>query len=103
MQKIEANARGSITVFRCDHIGVSGLTKVHKRLLLDGRVELRMGFALLGSSNMSKSELEAVQYNPYHENFYDNYVEGTGATEEEALDVLKDRMQRVQDSLWAEF
>jgi hypothetical protein len=30
-------------------------------------------------------------------------VEGTGATEEEALDVLKDRMQRVQDSLWAEF
>ena len=105
MSMIEATTKGEpkVAVFVCEHIGMSGITKVHKRVLEDGTVELRMGFALMGSSNMSERELDFIDHNPFHPGFYDNFVEGRGKSEAEALVVLKDRMKRITDSLWAEF
>lgn len=55
----------------------------------------------MGSTNMDEEGFKACDYNPFHDKFYDNYAEGAGATEAEALDALKADMHQTADSLWA--
>lgn len=87
------------TVYACKDIGVASTTAVWIRN--DGNVfTARMGFALMGCTNMSEEEFEACGHNPFHPNFNDNYAEGVGATEQEAIDKMKASMRETADSLW---
>lgn len=88
-------------VFQCSHIGVAGTTPVHVRRMADGTFKARCGIAIMGSTNMDEAEFEACGYNPFHPEFQDNWAEGDGATEEEALANLKTDMRQTADSLWA--
>lgn len=87
-------------VFQCDHIGVAGITDVHVRSV-DGKYKARVGIAIMGSTNMSDEELKAINYDPFHDGFQDNYCEGLGATVEEAISALKLDMKQMADSFWA--
>jgi hypothetical protein len=89
-----------ILIHQCSNIGVNGTTPVHVQLQKDGTFEARCGFALLGTTNMTDGEFEACGYNPFHDNFYDNYATGKGITEEDAVAALKLNMKETADSLW---
>ncbi len=87
------------TMYACESIGVSGITNVF--VVKEGDIyTARVGIALMGSTNMSSEELAACNYNPFHENFRDNYAKGTGSTEEEAINDLKADLRKLADSLW---
>ena len=88
-------------IFQCSHIGVAGTTPVHVKRLNDGTFKARCGIAIMGSTNMDEAEFEACGHNPFHDEFHDNYAEGCGATEDEALAALKADMHQTADSLWA--
>lgn len=88
-------------VFKCSHIGVAGTTPVHVKRLNDGTFKARCGIAIMGSTNMDEAKFEACGHNPFHPEFHDNWAEGAGATEEEALAALKADMHQTADSLWA--
>ena len=90
-----------MTVFLCENIGVSGTTDCHVKKNDDGLYEARMGFALLGSTNMDEAGFKNCNYDPWHEEFYDNFASGVGSTEEEAVDNMKKDMSSIADSLWA--
>lgn len=90
-----------ITVFQCSHIGVAGTTPVYVKRSEDGGFIARCGIAIMGSTNMDEEGFKACDYNPFHDKFYDNFAEGSGATEAEALDALKADMHQTADSLWA--
>jgi len=90
-----------VVIYKCSHVGVAGTTDVHVRLTIDGKFIARCGIAIMGSTNMDEEGFKACGYDPFHEKFYDNYAEGTGATETEALDALKADMHQTADSLWA--
>lgn len=81
--------------------GCSGTTPVWIRVDRDGSFEARVGFALMGMTNMEESEFEACGYNPFHPEFRDNYAIGKGSSEEEALADLESEMKKTGDSLWA--
>lgn len=91
----------TITLFKCEHIGVAGTTDVHVKALPDGRFEARCGIALMGCMNMDEAGFKACNSDPFHDLFYDNYASGNGATEAEALDAMKNDMKSLADSLWA--
>jgi len=86
-------------VYKCDHIGVAGTTPCHIQKTEEG-YEARIGVALFGMSNFNKEDFERVNYNPFHDEFYDNYCSGKGQTEEEAIEELKADMKDMADSLW---
>lgn len=88
-----------IQVFVDSNIGVSGTTEVHVKKTEEG-YEARMGVALLGTCNMSDEDFKACGYNPFHEDFHDNYVKGLGATQELALEAMKQDLRKMSDSLW---
>ena len=88
-------------IFKCSHIGVAGTTPVHVKRLDDGTFKARCGIAIMGSTNMDEAGFEACGHNPFHEKFYDNFAEGDGSTQEEALAALKTDMRQTADSLWA--
>jgi len=90
-----------VVVHQCSHIGVAGTTPVHVKRMHDGTFKARCGIAILGSTNMDETEFEACNHNPFHPEFYDNWAEGSGATEEEAIAALKADMQQTADSIWA--
>ena len=92
----------TITLYRCEHIGVAGTTDVHVKALPDGRFEARCGIALMGYMNMDEAGFKACNSDPFHDLFHDNYAHGIGATEAEALDAMKNDMKSLADSLWAE-
>jgi len=87
-------------IYQCSNIGISGTTPVHVKQLDDGVFEARCGFALMGETNMSEEEFAACDYNPFHENFRDNYSVGIGEDEEKAIAKLKACMKATADSLW---
>lgn len=89
----------TIRYYECSHIGVSGTTGIAIRKTPEG-FEARMGFALMGQTNMNEEEFRACDYNPFHEEFHDNYVKGTGATEEEAMAAMKNDLHDISESLW---
>lgn len=90
-----------IVVHKCSHIGVAGTTPVHVKRMEDGTYVARVGIAIMGSTNMDDAGFEACGYNPFHHEFYDNFAEGRGATESDALEELKADMHQTADSLWA--
>jgi len=59
-----------------------------------------MGIALFGMTNMDKAGFEAADNNPFHKDFYDNYVSGKGATQEEAIENMKKDQSDMAESLW---
>ena len=88
-------------IHQCSHIGVAGTTPVHVKRMDDGTFKARCGIAIMGATNMDEAGFEACGHNPFHPEFYDNWAEGDGATEEEAIAALKADMRQTADSLWA--
>lgn len=88
-----------ITIYRCEHIGVAGTTKLFVQKHDDGTYEARIGIAIMGTTNMTMDELENA--NPFDKGFRDNYADGKGATEEEAIAALKADMRSTADSIWS--
>ncbi len=91
----------TITLHKCEHIGVAGTTDVHIKALPDGRFEARCGVAFMGATNMDEAGFKACNSDPFHDLFHDNYASGKGATEDEALDAMKNDMKSLAASLWA--
>lgn len=89
-----------VTIIKCDHIGVAGTTDTHVRRNQDGTYEARCGIAIFGSTQMDEAGFKACNYDPFHEQFYDNFASGTGSTEAEAIEALKRDMRQTADSLW---
>ena len=89
------------TMFICKNIGISGTTECHVKENDDGTFEARMGFGLMGSTNMDKAGFEAANYDPFHELFYDNYHRGIGGTKEAAISAMKDDAADMMDAFWA--
>lgn len=79
------------TTFLCSALGVSGTTKVFVRETVDdNNVPLfaaRMGIALFGVTNRKDAALSEA--NPFDPDFNDNFAEGIGNTEAQALADLK--------------
>lgn len=84
--------------------GCSGITNVFVMFgdgeYEDGKYEARCGYALFGNSMMSDEALAAIENNPFHGEFSDNYASGFGDTEQEALDNLQKAMIKIGNSLW---
>ena len=86
-------------IHQCSHIGVSGTTPVHVRKDGGGYIA-RVGIALFGATNMDEEGFKDCDHNPFHEQFYDNYAEGRGNTEAEAIDAMRADMKDLANSLW---
>lgn len=89
-----------IRCFICHTPGLSGTTPLTIRHDANG-FEARMGVAIFGSSNLDEEGMRKAQYNPFHEDFHDNYVSGKGATQEEAIEALRRDQREMHESLWA--
>ena len=87
-------------VFQCSHIGVAGTTPVYVKRMDNGTFKARVGIAIMGATNMDEAGFAACDHNPFHPEFYDNFAEGDGVTEDEALTALKADMNKTADSLW---
>jgi len=90
---------GEYRYHECSHIGVSGTTAIVIRKTAEG-YEARMGFALMGHTNMNEDGFRAAEFNPFHGEFYDNYVKGVGLTEDEAMAAMKNDLNEISESLW---
>lgn len=86
------------TVIQCSNMGLSGAEVFFKET--DNGYEARQAVALFGEYQMHKLELEAIDYNPFHKDFHDNFVKGIGKTKEEAIEALKKDAKKLADSLW---
>lgn len=89
----------AVSIHICKGAGISALTEAFIKED-EGKFVARMGFCLFGSSMMNEEQLAACDYNPFHKDFFDNYVEGTGDSEEEALEMMKNRIKGISCSLW---
>ncbi len=88
-----------LTMVTCSNIGLSGAQVYIEEV--DNQFEARQAVAIFGSYQMKESDLEEINYNPFHNNFYDNFVSGTGKTKEDAIAALKADAESMCDSLWA--
>lgn len=93
-------SRQHTSVFVCKDVGVSGTTDVHAVKLESGDFEARVGFALLGSTQMSPEQFAEAEFNPFHEAFHDNYARGIGDTLEAAIEAMKNDIRDIADSVW---
>lgn len=93
--------KAEVVIYRCSHVGVAGTTDVHVRRTIDGNYIARCGIAIMGATNMDEEGFKACGYDPFHPDFRDNFAQGDGATEEEAIAALKADMRQTADSLWA--
>ena len=91
----------NVTMIACKNIGFSGTTEIHVKEI-DGKFVARMGFAIMGSTQMDKAGFEAAEYNPFHDEFYDNYAEGIGDTQDDAIKALQADMEQTTESFWAQ-
>lgn len=95
-----------MTAFVTDSVGISGTTKVYVRKhpfkATPMTFEARVGFAVMGTANMTDEEFKACDYNPFHSKFNDNYAIGWGATEKEAIEELRKELNEMSDGLFAE-
>jgi hypothetical protein len=87
-------------LYQCSNVGVVCTTRVHVKIQSDGKFEARCGFSLLGLTNMTDEEFETCNYDPFHENFFDNYAFGKGDSEEQARSKLKAELKSIADGLW---
>lgn len=87
-----------LTTFKCRSPGLVGF-EVFIEKTNDG-YEARQAVALFGSFQMKEGDLEKINYNPFHKDFYDNYVIGEGSSEEEAIEELKVDYKELYESLW---
>lgn len=83
----------------CSTPGMAGTTPLMVKKTEDG-FEARRGFALFGSTNMSDEQFKACDYNPFHEDFHDNYHRGIGETEEAAVEALKKDASDMYEHIW---
>jgi len=83
----------------CKNIGLSGTTEIHVKEI-NGKFVARMGFAIMGSTQMDKAGFEAAEYNPFHDEFYDNYIEGIGDTQDAAIVALEADAENTANSFW---
>jgi hypothetical protein len=95
--KVVANA------FVDKNIGVSCTTETHVMRCADGKHEARVGFSLMGSTNMDEAQFKRCLHNPFHPEFHDNFARGFGDTDDEAIKALEKELIKIGDSLWAEF
>lgn len=84
------------TSISCSDGGISGTTPIYIRKTADGFVA-RVGISILGTTNLPEKELKAA--NPFLD-FRDNYAEGKGKTEAEALEALRADIRKMSDTLW---
>lgn len=89
-----------VVIYKCSHVGVAGTTDVHVRLTIDGKFIARCGIAIMGSTNMDEEGFKACNYDPFHDKFHDNYAQGMGETQAEAIEALKSDMHQTADSIW---
>ena len=82
-----------LTVYQCKSPGLSGAGVYIQKV--DGGFEARQAVAFFGSFQMPEEELEKIDYNPFHEDFHDNFSRGIGKTEDEAIQALKKRPRRL--------
>lgn len=78
-------------------MGVTATTKAYVRPAAGG-FEARMGVAVLGQANMKREQLERLT--PFDAGFKDNYIEGSGPTEAEALEKMKEDMEALSKTLF---
>ena len=88
----------SVMVNTCSNIGLSG-AQIHT-MKTDKGFEVRQAVAFFGSFQMEMTDLEAIDFNPFHEDFHDNYISGVGETLEEALEELAADAKAMTNSLW---
>ena len=81
-------------------MGISATTDRVIHRLDDGRYEARIGVSIMGSTNMNESEFKACNYNPFHDEFRDNYAVGVGITEAEAIQAMEKDGNNMAESLW---
>jgi len=87
-----------MTVHTDSNIGVSG-AKIHWMRSKDGELHwCRMAIAIMGSFNNSDEYIEKTS--PFDPQFNDNYVQGKGKTQEEALENMKKDMEGISNSLF---
>ena len=80
------------------NVGLSG-TKVHwMRSKCGNKHWCRMAIAIMGSFNMTDKDIKKIS--PFDPKFNDNYVEGKGATKEEAFANMEGDMTGISDLLW---
>lgn len=84
----------------CSNIGVSGTTECYVKSTAAGVYEARMGFSLIGHTNMTQEQFNACDCNPFHDEFHDNFAKGVGSSEEEAIASLKKDLKDIADRLW---
>jgi hypothetical protein len=89
------------TVTVCSNMGLSGAQIFTQAT--DKGIEARQAVAFFGSFQMPESDLEKINYNPFHVDFDDNYVSGKGATREIAIQALHLDAKDMADSLWHDF
>lgn len=83
-----------------NHIGVSGFKIYWVHNKENTEFKCRTAIAFFGSFNMDNEYLEKTS--PFEPDFQDNYIEGKGATKEEAYEDMMKEMQKTADSLWEE-
>ena len=81
-------------------LGVSGTTECFVKKINSNEYEARMGIALLGSTNMNEEQFKECNYDPFHPNFRDNYVVGISNTEEQAIEKMKEDLDKTSEMLW---
>lgn len=87
------------TYISCCTPGVAGTTPVKIKKTEEG-YEARCGIALFGSTNMSEEQFKACDYDPFHNEFRDNYCRGIGVTEQEAVNALEKDWKDMHESIW---
>lgn len=87
-----------ITAFACSNMGLAG-ADVYIEKTQQG-FEARQCVSIFGSFQMPEPVLKAIDYNPFHADFNDNYVSGKGDTKEAALKALQADAKVMADSLW---
>lgn len=80
------------------NIGTSG-AKVFWMRSADGKQHwCKMAISMFGHTNMSIKDFFSIS--PFDKKFNDNYVEGKGATKEEALANMEAEQKSLTESLW---
>lgn len=83
-------------------IGVSTTTLAHVMRLPDGQYEARVGFAVMGSTNMDEDDFQKCGHNPFHPDFHDNFARAQGAMPDLAVAGLGAKLKEVSDSLFVD-
>lgn len=104
MSQPDGNAGSRI--FACQHVGVSGTTRIHVRQIqkpkdhhgksIPGIWEARMGIAIMGYA----APTTTMESDPFERTFRDNFAQGYGTSEEEAILALKADLHETANSLW---